>query len=146
MRQLLAFRPDLNFRSFSVRQDLGFIRNKCTVLGQSLNLHEPAVAGLYSNVAEWTSSWDRPYPVKVVVEGKVVEEPPELRAVRLNNRIVRGGHSCVINGDVQPHDLDSRQKWDARVRTGIARDQALAGLGFRCARSFTPRFPRTTNN
>jgi formylglycine-generating enzyme required for sulfatase activity len=100
-------------------------------------LANPAVVGLYSNVAEWTSSWHRPYP------GQVAEEPPELKIESLKNRVVRGGPYCVISGDAQPQERDRQQNWDARDRTGIPRDQALAGLGFRCARSFEPRFPQT---
>jgi formylglycine-generating enzyme required for sulfatase activity len=100
-------------------------------------LGNPAVAGLYSNVAEWTSSWHRPYP------DQIFEEPPELKVEFLKNRMVRGGPYSVISGDAQPQERDPHQNWDARDRTGIPRDQALAGLGFRCARSFEPRFPRT---
>jgi eukaryotic-like serine/threonine-protein kinase len=103
---------------------------------------KPPVGGLYSNVAEWTSSWQVPYPVPMIVEGKEVLAglAPDLR----NHRIVRGGPSCVINGDAQPKGKDRRQRWDTRERTGIARDETLEGLGFRCARSFAARFPQNT--
>jgi formylglycine-generating enzyme required for sulfatase activity len=106
---------------------------------------EPTVAGLYSNVAEWTTSWHVPYPVQVVHQLQVVQQSPDLKLEFLKHRIVRGGPSCVINGDADPQGRDRDQIWDARDRTGIARDQALAGLGFRCARSFTPRFRKDTN-
>ncbi|MFL5241058.1 MAG: protein kinase domain-containing protein [Gemmataceae bacterium] len=99
-------------------------------------LANPTVGGLYSNVAEWTSSWHRPYP------NSIVEEPPEWKAEFLKHRIVRGGPSCVINGDPQPLGKDSEQRWNAHDRTGIARDEALPGIGFRCARSLAARFPQ----
>jgi formylglycine-generating enzyme required for sulfatase activity/DNA-directed RNA polymerase specialized sigma24 family protein len=91
------------------------------------------VCGLFSNVAEWTSSWAAPYPG--------AEWPADLKAEAPNQRIVRGGPFCVIQGDPQPQGRDRRETWDARYRLGIPRDDAFRGLGFRCARSFKPRFP-----
>src|SRR5262249_14325085 len=58
-------------------------------------LGNPSVLGLYSNVAEWTSSWNRPYP------SNPVEEPAEWKERSQKERIVRGGPSCVIDGDAQ---------------------------------------------
>src|SRR5262249_45672774 len=97
-------------------------------------LANPSVLGLYSNVAEWTSSWNRPY------SSNPVEEPPEWKERSQKERIVRGGPSCVINGDAQPRQRDRNSIWDAHDRVGVARDAVptdkapLAGLGFRCAR------------
>jgi serine/threonine-protein kinase len=92
-----------------------------------------SLGGLYSNVAEWTSSWQAPYPA--------AEWPNDLITACRENRIVRGGPYCVIQGDAQPQGGDKNDFWDARYRQGIARNQAFAGLGFRCARSFKPSIP-----
>jgi formylglycine-generating enzyme required for sulfatase activity len=100
-------------------------------------LANPAVAGLYSNVAEWTSSKHAPYPG--------VEWAAELRIPFQNHRIVRGGPYAVVKGDADPHGKNLKETWDARFRQSIGRDETHKGLGFRCARSFAPHFPRTSS-
>jgi formylglycine-generating enzyme required for sulfatase activity len=92
------------------------------------------VCGLYSNVAEWTSSWHAPYPG--------TEWSPYFAAHFREQRVVRGGPFSVVRGDADPRGRDANELWDARTRQGIDRDKAHAGLGFRCARSFKPRFPQ----
>jgi formylglycine-generating enzyme required for sulfatase activity len=94
----------------------------------------PSVCGLYSNVAEWTSSWQAPYPGE--------EQSPELTAKFRDNRIVRGGHFRVIEGKSAGPDSAAPSLWDARAREAVDRSAAQPGLGFRCARSFKPRFPQ----
>jgi formylglycine-generating enzyme required for sulfatase activity len=100
-------------------------------------LDHPTVAGLYSNVAEWTSSWHVPYPVPML------EVPPELRAELRKQRIVRGGAPSAIKGKADPQGKDRQEIWDARDRCGNPPDEFYKGLGFRCARSAKPRFPET---
>jgi serine/threonine protein kinase/formylglycine-generating enzyme required for sulfatase activity len=88
---------------------------------------DPPVYGLYSNVAEWTSSWGMPYP-----GSPPLFLPPDCRM----HRAVRGGGWSVVQG--QPVARD----WflGPRFRHHIRFDQAYPGLGFRCARSATPAF------
>jgi hypothetical protein len=94
----------------------------------------PAVCGLYSNVAEWTSTRYLPYPV--------VRWSDEMMSTHRNDWVVRGGPATVRQGNPLPPGQDHGQIWDARVREGVDRHTAAAGLGFRCARSFKPRFPQ----
>lgn len=87
------------------------------------------VMGLYSNVAEWTSTWGVFYPTP---------EFPHLQpdpAGTINARIVRGGPSSMLDGTPQP-----RQALDSpRGRISLVRVTGRAGVGFRCARSVRPR-------
>jgi formylglycine-generating enzyme required for sulfatase activity len=96
-------------------------------------LSNPAVGGLYSNVAEWTNSWNVPYPG--------VERIPDLMGRFRGQRIVRGAPPGVVQGDPWPANPGRFAIQDAHFRQGIDRDKALPGLGFRCARSARPRFP-----
>jgi formylglycine-generating enzyme required for sulfatase activity len=93
----------------------------------------PPVFGLYSNVAEWTSSWRIPYP------GQKYSSAMLARA--RDYRIVRGGPFPVIAGNASAPDLSRQSLWDAHFREGIKCEDAFSGLGFRCARSHKPRFP-----
>ncbi|MEX2560537.1 MAG: formylglycine-generating enzyme family protein, partial [Pirellulales bacterium] len=88
-------------------------------------LHDPPVFGLYSNVAEWTSSWGRLYP------NQLDQQP----ATASEDRIVRGAPVRLVNG--QP----DRAQWSSgpRARVMLARQITSVGLGFRCARSTKPR-------
>jgi formylglycine-generating enzyme required for sulfatase activity len=97
-------------------------------------LASPAVCGLFSNVAEWTSSWHAPYPVGV--------RPPERMARARAQRVVRGAPTQVVEGKAWSPNPGGATVWDARFRNGIDQDKAYPGLGFRCARSFKPRFPQ----
>jgi formylglycine-generating enzyme required for sulfatase activity len=92
-----------------------------------------AVCGLYSNVAEWTNSWNAPYPS--------VERHHQWLLMFRNQRVVRGGPYSVVEGKPRPLKRDEWQFRNASYRHGIDRDKAYPGLGFRCARSFKPRFP-----
>lgn len=88
---------------------------------------KPPVFGLYSNVAEWTSSWPVLYPQ----HAKVGLPPHECSA---SWRVVRGGPFSVIQGEPQ------RDEWmrGPRYRTFLLRQTWAPGLGFRCARSLAP--------
>lgn len=89
---------------------------------------EPPVFGLYSNVAEWTSSWFTPGPdlPRVSLSG----EPARMR-------VIRGGPPSVILGK----PLASQFGRGPRFRVGQSRSNAwLPGVGFRGARSVRPRF------
>jgi formylglycine-generating enzyme required for sulfatase activity len=97
----------------------------------------PNVSGLFSNVAEWTSSWHAPYPG--------VQWPPE-HEMRSQDRpaqarIVRGGPPGVVDDKEVPKLKGPQEIADAHWRQGLPRDEAKPGLGFRCARSVQPRFP-----
>jgi formylglycine-generating enzyme required for sulfatase activity len=93
---------------------------------------EPPVFGLYSNVAEWTDSWNNLYP-------KYVREGLRLPFSTGDYPVVRGGPNSVIEG--QPTAKDWLQ--GPRARTGRPRHDAQPGLGFRCARSKQPRLKPT---
>jgi len=89
------------------------------------------VFGLFSNVAEWTSSWCAPYP------GADWSTAPvqKLRGMR----VVRGGPPSVVQGKTQENDWDRLgEPRDPRWRDGQPQDAMLPGVGFRCARSVQP--------
>ncbi len=88
----------------------------------------PPVYGLYSNVAEWTCSWQVPYPHHYALGLR--PPPPEG-----GWRVVRGGSFSVVKGAPQLNDclLGPRQRF-AQIRQSYE-----PGLGFRCARSAKPR-------
>lgn len=87
----------------------------------------PPVYGLYSNLAEWTSSWPVPYPA----QQEAGIRPSPLLAVE---RIVRGGSSSVIAG--QPANTDWLPGPRMRVKQHV--ETTTPGLGFRCVRSARP--------
>jgi formylglycine-generating enzyme required for sulfatase activity len=96
----------------------------------------PPVKGLYSNVAEWTSSLNTLYPGNDPEKIKRWFAQPVFREAR----VVRGGPYSVVLGKPDPLGKDKNQQWDARFRHGVSRNAAHPGLGFRCARSLKPRF------
>jgi formylglycine-generating enzyme required for sulfatase activity len=100
---------------------------------------DPPVYGLYSNVAEWTSSWYSQYPGtdQDIVNGFYA---PSMQVHFNNARIIRGGPIAVAQGKPDPAGKDKSDIWDPRWRCGVTRDVAYPGLGFRCARSAKPRF------
>jgi len=90
------------------------------------------IRGLYSNVAEWTASLPFPYP------GAEVPLPADMITRMRQSRVVRGGPFSVISGHPNPAD------WQAgpQLRQAITVESRYAGLGFRGARSASPRLTR----
>lgn len=84
---------------------------------------QPAVQGLCSNKAEWTSSWAVSYPSTTpgVLAGKDL-------------RVVRGGNQEVVAGNPRT-DVEAR---DPRERTFAPRTLKAPGVGFRGVRSARP--------
>jgi serine/threonine-protein kinase len=96
---------------------------------------QPAVFGLYGNVAEWTTSWNYPYPSSHPL-ALAHRRSPEMLTIFGEDRMVRGGPYSVVIGRPDPKEL----AWGPRWRHGIRRTASHPGLGFRCARSVQPRF------
>ena len=93
------------------------------------------VHGLYSNVAEWTSSFAFPYP-GVPVSG--MGSP--MQGV-LSRMIARGGPFSVLKRDTRPpSDEEKRIGYHQRLMVEVLYPLADGhGPGFRCARSLAPR-------
>jgi formylglycine-generating enzyme required for sulfatase activity len=98
---------------------------------------DPPVYGLYSNVAEWTTSWNFPYPSAPpdavdIVRDRIARGRPE-------GRIARGG---PLNEVIERNPNPEHQAllWGPRWRVGVSRESEYPGLGFRSARSVRPRF------
>jgi eukaryotic-like serine/threonine-protein kinase len=98
----------------------------------------PPVFGLYSNVAEWTMSWNVPYPSADPALRKRFFAH-QLVADFQSERIVRGGPMEVIRGDTELKAKTS-SPLDPRFRHGVSHQATHPGLGFRCARSEKPRY------
>jgi serine/threonine-protein kinase len=94
----------------------------------------PPVYGLFSNVAEWTESRRAP------VQNNL---PPNLRALCEQARVIRGGSMSVAR-----REPTAMPDWasGARLAEPATQHVPLPGLGFRCARSFKPRFLESTVN
>lgn len=89
----------------------------------------PSVLGIFSNVAEWTSSQLAIYP-------STFSEPSTETAISLQqHRVVRGGTRDVIEGDPGI----TKELRDPFTRTPIHRSETHPGLGVRFARSSKPR-------
>jgi formylglycine-generating enzyme required for sulfatase activity len=88
----------------------------------------PPILGLYSNVAEWTSTWMQFYPAF-----KLTGFPPPYEP--RDHRVVRGAPQAVIDDD------GSQEGWETgpRQRVMCARTARKATVGFRMARSAAPR-------
>jgi formylglycine-generating enzyme required for sulfatase activity len=103
--------------------------------GQGGALNRSEVSGLFGNVAEWTTSWNYPYPNSSPF-AFAHRQSREMRDRFGEDRVVRGGPYSVVMGRPDPKELARGPRW----RHGIRRGDALPGLGFRCARSARPRF------
>jgi eukaryotic-like serine/threonine-protein kinase len=90
---------------------------------------QPPVYGLFSNVAEWTSSWPGESPSGA------------LTLASAYMRVVRGGPSSVISGNAELRGVPVGPRERAIVLPGIGHlaGEPSPGLGFRCARSARPR-------
>jgi serine/threonine protein kinase/formylglycine-generating enzyme required for sulfatase activity len=98
---------------------------------------DPPVYGLYSNVAEWTTSWNFPYPS--APPGAFQIARGQFARGILESRIVRGGPFKEVierNPNADAQALLMGPRW----REGVSRESAYPGLGFRCARSVRARF------
>jgi formylglycine-generating enzyme required for sulfatase activity len=99
------------------------------------HLDTPPVYGLYSNVAEWTTSRLYPYPGDDP-RTFAHHQTPGMRKVFDDGRVVRGAPWSVIIGKPDPKELNR----GPCARLSIKRYEMYPGLGFRCARSAEPRF------
>jgi formylglycine-generating enzyme required for sulfatase activity len=98
------------------------------------------VFGLFSNVAEWTTSWPYPYPGSKDAKALAGRLFPEFGAKVRSSRVVRGGPLSVVSGKPDASDPSTAMEWDPRWRLGMPKETKLPGLGFRCARSARPRY------
>jgi formylglycine-generating enzyme required for sulfatase activity len=98
---------------------------------------EPPVFGLFSNVAEWTSSLLVPYPA---VSPGGAEDHAGNRLLFRGQRVIRGGAPGILQGRPDPTGQHKGEFWDPRCRFGAPPDGKYPGVGFRCARSAGPRF------
>lgn len=87
----------------------------------------PRIAGLFSNVAEWTSSW----PLGGM--------PPGVN--RSDMRTVGGGSATIIAGTPTKEDWS----FGPKIRVSAPANSWNKGLGFRCARSARPQVPSTAS-
>lgn len=90
---------------------------------------KPEVFGLYSNVAEWTSSWPLPYPNHF----KMAFDPAFLSQAR----IVRGAPSYIALNLPQPNPNPAPAT--PRHRLSVKLDALAPNVGFRMGRSIRPR-------
>jgi formylglycine-generating enzyme required for sulfatase activity len=79
------------------------------------------VIGLFSGVAEWTSTWYQPYP------GAGGEKPSTWSNARY--RVVRGAPRHVLVAEVPAQPLTPRDRW------ALPRHTHHPKIGLRCARS-----------
>jgi formylglycine-generating enzyme required for sulfatase activity len=97
---------------------------------------DPPVYGLYSNVAEWTSTWFTRYPT----QAKLAPYHANWNSIRA----IRGGTTGVAWRDpvrlAEDRQWEAQGFWSPRYRPGFDRTDSLPGLGFRCARSVRPPF------
>jgi formylglycine-generating enzyme required for sulfatase activity len=114
-------------------------REKVGTPSSDHTLGKPPIFGLFSNAAEWTASWNVPYPTEDAATRRSFYSDERL-AQFLQCRIVRGGASPVITGETEIKPKFGAPPLDPRHREGMPRDARCAGLGFRCARSEGPRF------
>lgn len=88
----------------------------------------PPVVGLYSNVAELTSTWGVPYPANRLLTGLESAQRPY-------HRIVRGAPPHICTGDME----GSSRPWSPRHRIHFERISVPKNVGIRMARSARPR-------
>jgi len=86
------------------------------------------VFGLFSNVAEWTSS---PPTILPNATAPLAIVPGALRRLQ---RVVRGGPVSVIDGNPRAVQFQT----GSRQRVVLLHNDLRPGLGFRCARSVSP--------
>jgi formylglycine-generating enzyme required for sulfatase activity len=99
----------------------------------------PPVYGLFSNVAEWTSSRPSLYP-GLRPDAVIAYEEPRFVAERRLRHVVRGAAVGVVQGQPEPLGEHRGMAWEPRCRFSSPASGAYAGIGFRCARSASPQF------
>jgi formylglycine-generating enzyme required for sulfatase activity len=101
----------------------------------------PPVYGLYSNVAEWIDSL--PVPYNPQRQPAIFPQLHEILPGYLNLRIIRGAPPWALREEM-PREAERSlgpSPWlNARWRQHTNRDATFTTVGFRCARSVTPRF------
>jgi formylglycine-generating enzyme required for sulfatase activity/tRNA A-37 threonylcarbamoyl transferase component Bud32 len=107
---------------------------------------QPPVYGLFSNVAEWTTTLYYPYLTDDPRVFPFYHHDPEFRK-KLEGQVVRGGPWFVVDGKRTPEEWElieppnpKKLTTGPRSRFSVKRYEAHPGLGFRCARSAAPRF------
>jgi hypothetical protein len=100
----------------------------------------PPVAGLFSNVAEWTATGYVLYPG--THPGSVLQGSSQIFRDKMKDaREVRGAPPHAIEGVSEKENPDKKRLFfGTRARSFWSRDSRLPGVGFRCARSVQPRF------
>jgi formylglycine-generating enzyme required for sulfatase activity len=99
---------------------------------------DPPVFGLFSNVAEWTSTRFAPYPPQLRLNPHL---PTPSEGDFIGSHVVRGGDQGVTQRK-PPMDATKGESWKeagARIRFLRGFADAPLGVGFRCARSAKPR-------
>jgi serine/threonine protein kinase/formylglycine-generating enzyme required for sulfatase activity len=103
-------------------------------------LYDRPVWGLYSNAVEWTNTWGVTYPAFAGSRFPMTAR---------DYRIIRGGSvDAVVDGSALSNDgrtaSNPQIKWakGPRAREMDLPDIPYPGLGFRCARSPSPRLSR----
>jgi serine/threonine protein kinase/formylglycine-generating enzyme required for sulfatase activity len=101
---------------------------------------EPPVFGLYSNAAEWADTEYLPYDSRLTRRG--ADHPPRILLGLRSTRVVRGAPPFVVSGIAPPENADPDAQWRSpRCRQRKSRHTSLPTVGFRGARSATPRWP-----
>jgi formylglycine-generating enzyme required for sulfatase activity len=101
-------------------------------------LTNPAVLGLYSNVAEWTSSRSASTSVRSSIPAKAIGLLDELN----DRQAVRGGSYSVVQGKA----IESELQLGPRYRHLVLRNMTHPGLGIRGARSVAPELLTVEKN
>jgi formylglycine-generating enzyme required for sulfatase activity len=100
----------------------------------------PPVYGLFSNVAEWTTSGFTVYPGTPAGSAREAVSP-EWRKKFADMRAVRGAPFWIVEGRPAPTDIRQIEPfYSPRCRLFFPRDAAKPDIGFRLARSVKPRF------
>ncbi|MCE9554341.1 MAG: protein kinase [Planctomycetes bacterium] len=95
--------------------------------------HAMPIAGLYSNVAEWTTTALGP-----AEQNKGAFANLNIPQISLY-RIIKGGDMAVVDGNPSA----APEHRDPNTGFGIERYRTKPGVGFRCVRSASPRFLST---
>jgi formylglycine-generating enzyme required for sulfatase activity len=89
---------------------------------------DPPVYGLFSNVLEWTTSWNTLYPAdRELLDSDEICDP--------GFRIVRGGPHWRVSSDAE----QGTEQLGAFLRVPLPIVPPKQHVGFRCARSLRPR-------